>query len=130
MSPRWVSVGPVSDDVLMRLDPATGRRLENGAGKSSTMRMIGCVSPVTSGELTILGLDPASDGPAIRARLGVCPQRDILDEDLTVEENLWVYGRFFGLSRHVVRARADELLAVAQVTDRRHDRVEPLSAGL
>src|SRR6187455_2834943 len=102
----------------------------NGAGKSSTMRMVGCVSPVTAGELSILGLDPASDGPAIRARLGVCPQRDILDEDLSVEENLWVYGRFFGLSRHEVRARADELLEFAQLTERRRDRVEPLSGGM
>ena len=92
--------------------------------------MVGCVSPVTEGELRILGMDPASDGPAIRARLGVCPQRDILDEDLTVEENLWVYGRFFGLTRREVRERADELLAFAQLTDRRHDRVEPLSGGM
>ena len=75
-------------------------------------------------------MDPASDGPAIRARLGVCPQRDILDEDLSVEENLWVYGRFFGLTRHEVRERADELLEFAQLTERRHDRVEPLSGGM
>ena len=102
----------------------------NGAGKSSTMRMIGCVSPVSSGELRIFGLDPATDGPAIRARLGVCPQRDLLDEELSVEENLWVYGRFFGLTRSEVRARADELLDFAQLTDRRHDKVEPLSGGM
>jgi lipooligosaccharide transport system ATP-binding protein len=147
-----VSVVPVSDDVLLRARGLTKtfgdftavdgidvevRRGEafgflgpNGAGKSSTMRMIGCVSPVTAGELRILGMDPAADGPAIRARLGVCPQRDILDEDLSVEENLWVYGRFFGLSRSEVRRRADELLAFAQLTERRHDRVEPLSGGM
>ncbi|HET6969060.1 MAG TPA: ABC transporter ATP-binding protein [Ornithinibacter sp.] len=117
-------------DVEVRRGEAFGFLGPNGAGKSSTMRMIGCVSPVTSGELTILGLDPASDGPAIRARLGVCPQKDILDEDLTVEENLWVYGRFFGLSRREVRERAGELLEFAQLTDRRHDRVEPLSGGM
>ena len=86
-------------DVEVRRGEAFGFLGPNGAGKSSTMRMVGCVSPVTEGELTILGMDPASDGPAIRARLGVCPQNDILDEDLSVEENLWVYGRFFGLSR-------------------------------
>lgn len=102
----------------------------NGAGKSSTMRMIGCVSPVTEGELSILGMDPATQGREIRARLGVCPQRDILDEDLSVEENLWVYGRFFGLSRSEVRERAEELLDFAQLTDRRHERVEPLSGGM
>jgi lipooligosaccharide transport system ATP-binding protein len=117
-------------DVEVRRGEAFGFLGPNGAGKSSTMRMIGCVSPVTAGELRILGMDPAADGPAIRARLGVCPQRDILDEDLSVEENLWVYGRFFGLSRSEVRRRADELLAFAQLTERRHDRVEPLSGGM
>jgi lipooligosaccharide transport system ATP-binding protein len=117
-------------DVDVRRGEAFGFLGPNGAGKSSTMRMVGCVSPVTEGELTILGLDPASDGPAIRARLGVCPQSDILDEDLSVEENLWVYGRFFGLSRAEVRTRADELLEFAQLTERRHDRVEPLSGGM
>jgi lipooligosaccharide transport system ATP-binding protein len=117
-------------DVEVRRGEAFGFLGPNGAGKSSTMRMVGCVSPVTEGELSILGLDPASDGPAIRARLGVCPQRDILDEDLSVEENLWVYGRFFGLSRHEVRRRADDLLEFAQLTERRHDRVEPLSGGM
>ncbi|MGA8045707.1 MAG: ABC transporter ATP-binding protein [Dermatophilaceae bacterium] len=102
----------------------------NGAGKSSTMRMIGGVSPVTSGELRIFGLDPATDGPQIRARLGNCPQKDLLDEELSVEENLWVYGRFFGLSRAEVRERASELLEFAQLSERRHDKVEPLSGGM
>ncbi|MBR7744170.1 ABC transporter ATP-binding protein [Phycicoccus sp. BSK3Z-2] len=117
-------------DVEVRRGEAFGFLGPNGAGKSSTMRMVGCVSPVTGGELRILGMDPAHDGPAIRARLGVCPQKDILDEELSVEENLWVYGRFFGLSRAEVRRRADELLDFAQLTDRRHDRVEPLSGGM
>jgi lipooligosaccharide transport system ATP-binding protein len=88
------------------------------------------VSPVTSGELRLFGLDPATDGPAIRARLGSCPQRDTLDEELTVEENLWVYGRYFGLSRKEVRSRAAELLDFAQLTDRAGDKVEPLSGGM
>jgi lipooligosaccharide transport system ATP-binding protein len=74
----------------------------NGAGKSSTMRMVGCVSPPTSGELTILGLDPVTHGPAIRARLGVVPQENTLDIELTVRENLLVYGRYFGLTRSVI----------------------------
>ncbi|MGB7819673.1 MAG: ABC transporter ATP-binding protein [Ornithinibacter sp.] len=117
-------------DVGVRRGEAFGFLGPNGAGKSSTMRMIGCVSPITGGELEILGMDPATQGPAIRARLGVCPQKDILDEDLSVEENLWVYGRFFGMSRAEVRSRADELLAFAQLTERRHDRVEPLSGGM
>ncbi len=102
----------------------------NGAGKSSTMRMIGCVSPPTDGTLSVLGMDPAVDGPAIRARLGVVPQRDSLDEELTVEENIWVYGRYFGLPRKVVRERARELLEFAQLTDRATSVVEPLSGGM
>jgi lipooligosaccharide transport system ATP-binding protein len=117
-------------DVDVRRGESFGFLGPNGAGKSSTMRMVGAVSPVSDGELTIFGLDPATDGPAIRARLGSCPQTDNLDEELTVEENLWIYGRFFGLTRGEVRERADELLDFAQLTERRHDRVEPLSGGM
>ena len=102
----------------------------NGAGKSSTMKMVAATSPPTSGELRIFGLDPVADGPAVRARLGSCPQQDNLDAELTVEENLHVYGRFFGLPRAVIRARTDELLDFAQLAERRHDRVEPLSGGM
>ena len=79
----------------------------NGAGKSSTMRMLGCVSPPTSGDLTILGGDPVRDGAAIRARLGVVPQEDTLDNELTVRENLLVYGRYFGLPRKLINERTD-----------------------
>jgi lipooligosaccharide transport system ATP-binding protein len=102
----------------------------NGAGKSSTMRMIGCVSPVTDGTLRVLGLDPDADGPAIRARLGVVPQLDSLDNELTVRENLIIYGRYFGLSRRDLRLRADELLEFVQLTERGNDPVEPLSGGM
>jgi lipooligosaccharide transport system ATP-binding protein len=102
----------------------------NGAGKSSTMRMIGCVSPPTQGELTILGADPVRDGAAIRARLGVVPQDDTLDVELTVRENLLVYGRYFGLSRDVIRERTAQLLEFVQLSDRAKDMVEPLSGGM
>jgi len=102
----------------------------NGAGKSSTMRMIGCVSPPTAGELSIFGLDPVADGPAIRARLGVVPQEDTLDVELTVRENLLVYGRYFGLRRTVIRERSARLLDFVQLAERADDRVEPLSGGL
>jgi lipooligosaccharide transport system ATP-binding protein len=102
----------------------------NGAGKTSTMRMIGCVSPVTDGKLTVFGLDPARDGVAIRGRLGVVPQEDSLDMELTVRENIIVYGRYFGLARSVLRKRADELLEFVELTDRAKDRVEPLSGGM
>jgi len=102
----------------------------NGAGKSSTMRMIGCVSRPTGGTLRILGLDPLRDGPAIRGRLGVVPQLDTLDADLTVHENLVLYARYFGIPRRAARARADELLEFAQLTERAHSKVEPLSGGM
>jgi lipooligosaccharide transport system ATP-binding protein len=102
----------------------------NGAGKSSTMRMIGCVSPRSGGELSILGLDPDKDGPAIRSRLGVVPQEDTLDVELTVKENLLIYGRYFGLPRDLIRERTGRLLDFVQLTERADDAVEPLSGGM
>jgi lipooligosaccharide transport system ATP-binding protein len=102
----------------------------NGAGKSSTMRMIACVSPRSDGSLQVLGMDPDSEGPRIRARIGVVPQLDNLDVELTVRQNLQIYGRYFGLSRGHVRAKATELLEFAQLTERADDPVEPLSGGM
>ncbi len=102
----------------------------NGAGKTSTMRMISCMSPVTGGVLRVLGMDPATDGPAIRSRIGLVPQEDTLDLELTVLDNLMVYGRYFDLPRKVIRERAMRLLDFAQLTERAHDRVDPLSGGL
>ena len=102
----------------------------NGAGKSSTMRMIGCVSPPSAGTLRILGMDPVTQGPEIRARLGVVPQADTLDNELTVRENLIIYGRYFGLSRAEVRERADRLLEFVQLEERAGSKVEPLSGGM
>jgi lipooligosaccharide transport system ATP-binding protein len=102
----------------------------NGAGKTSTMRMIGCVSPLSGGTLRILGQDPDADGPRIRARLGVVPQQDTLDNELTVRENLLIYGRYFALSRTECARRADDLLDFAQLTERAGDQVEHLSGGM
>ncbi|MFD1048723.1 ABC transporter ATP-binding protein, partial [Kibdelosporangium lantanae] len=102
----------------------------NGAGKSSTMRMVACVSPRSGGELSVLGMDPGIDGPKIRARIGVVPQQDNLDNELTVRQNLMVYGRFFGLSRAYLREKTAELLSFAQLTERADDEVEPLSGGM
>jgi len=102
----------------------------NGAGKTSTMRMIGCVSPVTSGELRVLGMDPARDGPKIRAKIGVVPQQDTLDTELTVHDNLVIYGRYFGLERVEAKKRATELLEFVQLSDRAKDQVDPLSGGM
>jgi lipooligosaccharide transport system ATP-binding protein len=117
-------------DVQVFRGEAFGFLGPNGAGKSSTMRMIGCVSPPTGGTLRVLGLDPATHGPAIRARLGVVPQQDSLDGELSVFDNLVIYGRYFGLSRRESRAKATELLEFANLTDRAGSVVEPLSGGM
>jgi lipooligosaccharide transport system ATP-binding protein len=102
----------------------------NGAGKSSTMRMIGCVSPPSGGTLRVFGLDPLTNGTDIRSRLGVVPQEDTLDMELTVRENMVIYGRYFGLPRKVVRERTDRLLEFVQLEERADSKVEPLSGGL
>ena len=102
----------------------------NGAGKTSTMRMIGCVSPITSGQLRIFGLDAATDGAAIRARMGVVPQADQLDAELTVVENLVIYGRYFDIPRAECKRRAAELLEFVQLAERADERVDPLSGGM
>jgi len=117
-------------DVDVRRGEAFGFLGPNGAGKSSTMRMIAAVSPVSGGELRILGLDPATDGPAIRARLGVCPQEDTLDNELNVFDNLYIYGRYFGIDKATCRSRAEELLEFAQLTEKRDTTVEGLSGGM
>jgi lipooligosaccharide transport system ATP-binding protein len=102
----------------------------NGAGKTSTMRMIGAVSPRSGGQLTVLGTDPDKDGARIRGRLGVVPQLDTLDTELTVLENLLIYGRYFDLSYTEARERAKELLEFVQLSDRATSLVEPLSGGM
>ena len=117
-------------DIDVRRGEAFGFLGPNGAGKSSTMRMIGAVSPVSGGELRILGMDPTVDGPAIRARLGVCPQEDTLDNELNVFDNLYIYGRYFGIAKREVRERAEELLEFVQLTEKRNAKVEDLSGGM
>ncbi len=102
----------------------------NGAGKTSTMRMIACMSPKTAGTLRVLGMDPETDGPAIRGRIGLVPQEDSLDLQLTVLDNLMIYGRYFDLPKRVIRERAERLLAFAELSERAHDTVEPLSGGM
>ncbi|MEO6351008.1 MAG: ATP-binding cassette domain-containing protein [Candidatus Limnocylindrales bacterium] len=102
----------------------------NGAGKTSTMRMIAAISPRTTGTLTVLGMDPDRGGPSIRARIGVVPQLDTLDTELSVLENLLIYGRYFDLSYAEARSRALELLEFVQLNDRANSLVEPLSGGM
>ncbi len=102
----------------------------NGAGKTTTMRMIACVSPPTAGTLQVLGLDAATQGNQIRSRLGVVPQEDTLDTELTVWDNLLIYGRYFDLPRSTIKERATELLSFVQLGDRRSSLVDPLSGGM
>jgi lipooligosaccharide transport system ATP-binding protein len=117
-------------DFIQRRGEAFGFLGPNGAGKSSTMRMIACVSPPTAGTLRVLGMDPATDGRRIRARLGVVPQDDALDRELTVRENLLIYGRYFGLPKRLIAERGDRLLEFAQLDQRAGERVEALSGGM
>lgn len=102
----------------------------NGAGKSTTMRIISATSQRTSGTLSILGLDPEERGPQVRAHLGVVPQQDNLDNDLTVSENLYIYGRYFGLSKPFIRGKIEELLTFAQLEEKRNVKVDALSGGM
>jgi lipooligosaccharide transport system ATP-binding protein len=102
----------------------------NGAGKSSTMRIIGATSQRTSGEVLILGKDPEQAGPQIRAHLGVVPQQDNLDEELTCAENLYIYGRYFGLPKTAIKSKLDELLEFAQLLDKKNSKVKSLSGGM
>ena len=102
----------------------------NGAGKSTVMRMIGATSQRNSGQLTILGKDPEKNGPQIRAHLGVVPQQDNLDTELSVAENLYIYGRYFGLPRKFVKGKIEELLTFAQLEEKRDSKVDSLSGGM
>jgi lipooligosaccharide transport system ATP-binding protein len=102
----------------------------NGAGKTSTMRMIACISPITDGTLSVVGMNPGKEGTRIKSRIGVVPQEDNLDVELTVMENLLMYARYFDIPGPVARARADELLEFVQLTERAKDQVEPLSGGM
>ncbi|MFS0867816.1 ABC transporter ATP-binding protein [Microbacterium sp. 179-B 1A2 NHS] len=126
--PDFVAVGGLDFDVAP--GESFGLLGPNGAGKSTTMKMIGAVSTRTSGDLSILGLDPDRHGPEIRSRLGVIPQQDNLDGELNARENLFIYGRYFGLPRAVCAQKADELLAFAQLEDKAKSRVDQLSGGM
>ncbi|MBT8199555.1 MAG: ABC transporter ATP-binding protein, partial [Acidimicrobiia bacterium] len=117
-------------DFEVRSGEAFGFLGPNGAGKSSTMRIIGATSPASDGFIEVLGLDPEFHGSEIRQRLGVVPQEDNLDPELPVDANLIIYGRYFGLSRSLIKERIEELLAFAQLSDRAKDKVDSLSGGM
>ena len=124
----FVAVNGITFEV--RSGEAFGFLGPNGAGKTSTMRMIACASPATSGELRVFGMDPRSHGRAIKARLGVVPQLDNLDSELTVRENLLMYARYFNISRAIAEQRAAALLEFVELADRSNAQVETLSGGM
>ena len=124
----FTAVNAVDFDV--HVGEAFGFLGPNGAGKTSTMRMIACSSPVSDGELSVIGMDPRSQAAQIKARLGVVPQTDNLDTELSVLENLLMYARYFDLPMSVARPRAAELLEFMQLSERAKDQVEPLSGGM
>jgi len=126
--PGFVAVDSI--DFAVQPGEAFGFLGPNGAGKTSTMRMVGCVSPISGGELRVLGLDPTKDGRAIRGRLGVVPQEDTLDLELSVRQNLVIYARYFDIARSVARERTAELLDFVQLSDRADARVDTLSGGM
>jgi lipooligosaccharide transport system ATP-binding protein len=127
-SPGFTAVDGIS--FALERGEAFGFLGPNGAGKSSTMRMIACVSPISGGHLRVLGMDPATQGRKIRARLGVVPQDDALDLELSVEENLLLYGRYFGLGKAEIAERTAALLEFAQLEEKAKNRVEHLSGGM
>ncbi len=124
----FVAVDAIDFDI--KKGEAFGFLGPNGAGKTSTMKMITTVSPITDGKMTVFGLDPNTQGRAIRSRLGVVPQEDNLDLELTVAENLFIYGRYHDMKKSEINPRIDDLLDFAQLSERRDSRVEPLSGGM
>src|SRR5574338_1372576 len=125
---EFTAVDAVDFDV--RTGEAFGFLGPNGAGKTSTMRMIACSSPITDGELSVIGMDPRRQAAEIKSRLGVVPQIDNLDAELTVRENLEMYARYFEIPNELARTRTDELLEFVQLSERARDQVEPLSGGM
>ncbi len=117
-------------DVRIEQGESFGFLGPNGAGKTSTMKMISCMSPLTEGSLRVLGGNPATDGAAIRSRLGLVPQEDTLELELSVLDNIYIYGRYFDLRRREILERADRLLEFAQLGDRRDDKADSLSGGM
>jgi lipooligosaccharide transport system ATP-binding protein len=117
-------------DFDVRTGEAFGFLGPNGAGKTSTMRMIACSSPITDGDLSVIGMDPRTQAAQIKSCLGVVPQIDNLDAELTVRENLLMYARYFDIDSDVAARRADELLEFVQLAERAKDQVEPLSGGM
>jgi len=102
----------------------------NGAGKTTVMRIIYCFTPPSSGEVTVFGLNVTEKTSAIKARIGVMPQEDNLDPDLSVFENLIVYARYFDIRKQDAVTRAWELLDFVDLREKAHTKIEQLSGGM
>jgi len=125
---EFVAVSGVSFEVPAR--SCFGFLGPNGAGKTTTMRMIACSLPPTSGALEVLGMDVRAQPRAIKDRMGVVPQEESLDEDVTVLDNLLIYARYFGLPRTHAISRADELLEYMALSEKREREISELSGGM
>jgi lipooligosaccharide transport system ATP-binding protein len=102
----------------------------NGAGKTTTMRMIACTTPPSAGTLEVLGLPVTTRPREVKARMGVVPQENNLDEEVSVIENLLIYARYFGILARVALPRAEELLAFVALEDKRDWKITKLSGGM
>jgi lipooligosaccharide transport system ATP-binding protein len=102
----------------------------NGAGKTTTMRMIMGLARPSAGSLKLFGERPEALGRTLRERIGLVPQEDNLDPDITVQENLEVYGRYFGIPAAAVAERVPKLLAFMQLSERAGAKVMQLSGGM
>ncbi len=102
----------------------------NGAGKTTAMKIISCFFPPTAGTLKVFGIDVTADPAAIKARIGVMPQENNLDPDLSVIENLVVYARYFDISKKASLPRARQLLDFVELTDKAGEKIANLSGGM
>lgn len=102
----------------------------NGAGKTTTVKIIQCISPLTSGEIIVLGKKASVDNRQIRAELGIVPQDNDLDNDLTVLQNLTIFTKFFGIPSKVAKERIETQLAFFELKDKLNSRIEELSGGM
>jgi lipooligosaccharide transport system ATP-binding protein len=119
-----------SIDFAIRTGEVFGFLGPNGAGKSTTMKMIYAMVTPDSGSLSIGGIDVGTEPRAAKARLGVVPQDNNLDPDLTVRQNLTVYARYYGIRKKEAHRRADELLEFTQLTEKRDVIIYHLSGGM
>jgi len=120
------------DDISLEIEKGEcfGLLGPNGAGKTSLIRMITAVSPITSGDIEVMGMDLRKYPREVKAMLGVVPQTDNLDEDLTVIQNLRTFARYFAIPKDIASQRSLEILRSMQLEDKRDSRIDELSGGM